>query len=120
MGAAPCTNGFSPLGVFITVILPSLTASQHQPEPNCVTPAWMKSSFIFATEPRSATTFFSSAPGILSPPPFGFIHFQKCVWLKCWPALLNKATFFRNDPCTASSSDLPSHSLPLDRKSTRL
>ena len=75
------TSGFSPFGVFITVILPSLTASQHQPEPNWVTPAWMKSSFILATEPRSATIFFSRLPGILSPPPPGFIHFQKWRWL---------------------------------------
>ena len=28
---------------------------------------------------EKSTIFFSSAPGILSPPPFGFIHFQKCV-----------------------------------------
>jgi hypothetical protein len=51
-------------------ILPTLTASHVHPNPNCVTPAWMKSSFIFATEP----IFFSRLPGILSPPPFGFIH----------------------------------------------
>ena len=74
---APWTSGLSPFAVFITSILPNLTASQHQPDPNCVTPAWMKSSFIFATDPRSATICFSRLPGIRPPPP-GFIHFQKC------------------------------------------
>ena len=58
-------------------ILPNLTASQHQPEPNWVMPAWMKSSFIFATDPKSATICFSRLPGMRSPPPPGFIHFQK-------------------------------------------
>ena len=31
-----------------------------------------------ATEPRSAAIVFSRLPGSLSPPPFGFIHCQKC------------------------------------------
>src|SRR5437764_2986211 len=115
MGLPPCTSGFSPFGVLDTMILPSFTASQHQPEPNWVTPAWMKSSFILATEPRSATIFFSRFPGILSPPPPGFIHFQKCRWLKCWPALLKSPAFLPNDPLTTSSNDLASHSEPLSR-----
>ena len=36
------------------VSLPSLTASQAQPEPNWPTPAWTKSSFNLSTEPRSS------------------------------------------------------------------
>src|SRR3979409_538290 len=115
MGFAPSTSGFSPFAVFMMVILPSLTASQHQPEPNWVTPAWMKSSFILATEPRSASIFFASLPGSLLPPPFGFIHFQKWVWLECVAALLTRPAFLPNDPVTICSSDLPSHSGPLSR-----
>jgi hypothetical protein len=60
--------------------LPSLTASQAQPEPNWVTPAWMKSSLNLSTLPSSSEILRSSAPGI-EPPPFGFIHCQKWMWL---------------------------------------
>ena len=62
----PWTSGFSPFGVLVTVILPSLTASQAQPEPNWVTPAWMKSSFILATEPRSAIDLFELAGDLVA------------------------------------------------------
>ena len=31
IGVAPCTSGFSPLGVLLTISLPSFTASQAQP-----------------------------------------------------------------------------------------
>ncbi len=80
MGLAPLTSGLSPLGVLETAILPPLTSSQAQPEPNWPTPAATKSSFIFSTEPKESMIAFSSAPGI-APPPLGFIHFQKWRWL---------------------------------------
>src|SRR5215212_5506636 len=109
---APCTSGFSPFGVLEISSLPFLTCSQHQPEPNCPTPAAAKSVLNFSSPPRSSVIFFSSRPGNLVPPPFGFIQFQKCRWLKCWPALLNTAAFFPNEPLTTSSRDLPSNSVP--------
>ena len=71
--------------------LPSLTAIQHQPEPNWVTPAWMKSSFILATPPRSLSILAFSLPGILSPPPFGFIHFQKCSMVVVLAGIVEEA-----------------------------
>lgn len=45
MGVAPCTHGFSALGVLVTSSLPSLfTLSQAQPLPNWVAPAALKAS----------------------------------------------------------------------------
>src|ERR1035437_8833893 len=42
--------------------LPSLTASQHQPEPNWVTPAWVRSSLTFASGPAPAIIVFGLDP----------------------------------------------------------
>ena len=80
MGEAPWTSGFSPFGVFMVTTLPSLTASQAQPEPNWVLPASVNCAFISSTEPKASLTAFSSSPG-RAPPPLGFIHCQKCTWL---------------------------------------
>ena len=74
-------SGLSPFGVLSIVSLPSLTAIQHQPEPNWPTPAAMKSAFALARPPRSFSTAAASLPGSLSPPPPFFIHFQKWLWL---------------------------------------
>ena len=66
--------------VLVAAILPSFSVSQAQPEPNWVTPAWMKSSLALSIKPNKSLSAFSSSPGILLLA-FGFIHFQKWVWL---------------------------------------
>src|SRR6476646_7102361 len=113
IGVAPCTSGFSPFGVLEISSLPFFTDNHAQPEPNWPTPAAAKSVLNFSNPPRSSLIFFSSRPGNLLPPPFGFIQLQKWMWLKCWPALLNTAGFFPNEPLMISSRDLPSNSVPL-------
>src|SRR5579883_1850084 len=115
MGVAPCTSGFSPFGVLEISNLPPFTDSQAQPEPNWPAPAAAKSVLNFSKPPRSSLIFFSRRPGNLLPPPLGFIHFQKWMWLKCCPALLNRAAFLPNEPLTISSRDLPSNSVPFSR-----
>src|SRR5271157_6539964 len=112
IGLPPCTSGLSPFWVLVACTLPSFRVSQHQPEPNWVTPAWTRSSLALSTEPNESLSAFSTSPGILPPPP-GFIQRQKCRWLKCWPALLNTAAFLLKEPLTMSSRDFPSHSVPL-------
>src|SRR5208337_5171233 len=63
MGLPPWTSGFSPFGVLVASTLPPFRVSQHQPEPNWVTPA-------LSTEPNESLSALSTSPGIL-PPPLG-------------------------------------------------
>ena len=56
----PWTSGFSPLAVLVADSLPSLRVSQAQPEPNWVTPAWIRSSLALSTEPNPSLSAFSS------------------------------------------------------------
>src|SRR6202011_4075780 len=115
IGVAPCTSGFSPLGVLEISSLPFFTDNHAQPEPNWPTPAAAKSVLNFSNPPRSSVIFFSRRPGSLLPPPLGFIQFQKCKWLWCWPALLKSGAFLPNEPLTISSRDLPSNSVPFSK-----
>src|ERR1700712_1500661 len=88
MGApSPVLIGSAPLAVLVTFSLPSgAITSQAQPEPNCVTPACLKSSLNLARPPRSLSIFAASAAGSLSPPPLGDITCQNRQWFQCWPA----------------------------------
>src|SRR5690606_22043566 len=84
----PVAMGVSAFGVLVTLSLPSLpSTSQAQPEPNCVSAAFLNCSLNCSTPPKSSLSLASSVPG--TPPPVGDNEFQKKLWFQCWPALLN-------------------------------
>ena len=64
----PVTIGLTALGVLQTDSFPlSSTTSQHQPEPNCETPALINAASNLVTLPKSLIKSFSSEPGIEPP-----------------------------------------------------
>ena len=75
------------------------------------TALFVNASLKAANEPHFFAIASASAP-VGSPPPAGFMQFQKKVWFQTWAALLNTPPDERR---TISSSDMFSNSLPLIR-----
>jgi hypothetical protein len=61
--------------------------NQVQPEPKLPTALLTKASRKAAWLPHLALMAAASAP-VGSPPPWGFMQFQKKVWFQTWAALL--------------------------------
>src|SRR3990167_694760 len=85
--------------------------SQVQPEPKLPTALLVKASLKAAKLPHLALMAAASAP-VGSPPPAGFMLFQKKVWFHTWAALLKIGP---DDFLTTSSSARPANSVPPTR-----
>src|SRR5512137_1347780 len=85
--------------------------SQVQPEPKLPTALLVNASLKAANEPHFAAIAAASAP-VGSPPPPGFMLFQKKVWFHTCAALLNMPP---EDLRTICSSPSDSNSVPLIR-----